>query len=72
MYDNVKALKTKLDSIAELLDSFEPEDLIVTDEDAMAIANEIVASIPENVRFLLPKDNLLAAIAYAEAYYSTK
>lgn len=43
--------------------------LTITEEEAMEIANNIVAEIPEWGRQYYPENPLLAAIAYAPVYY---
>lgn len=43
--------------------------LTITEEEAIEIANNIVAEIPEWGRQYYPENPLLAAIAYAPVYY---
>lgn len=64
------ALHESLLRIADIVKDIDPNSLIVTEADAMAIAKEILSDIPENCRGLYPKDGLLAAIAYAQVYYT--
>lgn len=64
------ALHGGLLRVAEIVKDIDPNSLIVTEADAGAIAKEILSDIPENCRGLYPKDDLLAAIAYAQVYYT--
>lgn len=42
----------------------------ISEADAIKIRDKIVASIPAELRFLYPEDGTLAALAFAEVYYT--
>lgn len=65
-----ESLSEGLSRIAKVVDSIDPRCLIVTEEQARMIANEILSDMPENCRGLYPEDDLLAAVAYAQVYYA--
>ena len=56
--------------VAEAVEGIDPNCLIVTEEQARALAKDILNDIPENCRGLYPDDDLLAAIGYAQVYYT--
>lgn len=58
-----------LSTVAEALTHVNPQQLIITKEQAEEIMKEILEDIPENCRCLLPEDDALAVIAYAQSYY---
>lgn len=42
----------------------------ISEADAIKIRDKIVASIPTELRFLYPENDTLAALAFAEVYYT--
>ena len=64
------SLTEGLSRVAEVIEGVDPNCLIVTEEQARRLADDILKDIPENCRGLYPEDDLLAAIAYAQAYYT--
>lgn len=59
-------------SVNELLSNCDPADLIITEEIARGIMQDILDDIPADCRCLYPKDDFLAAIAYAQVYYNMR
>ena len=60
-----------LDEFASKIKAADPTKLHVTEDDAYAMAEDILEDIPEEMRSLLPENDILAAIAYAPVYYNT-
>lgn len=42
----------------------------IEDSEALQLRDKIVGKIPAEIRFLYPEDDTLAALAFAEVYYS--
>lgn len=42
----------------------------IEDSEALQLRDRIVSKIPAEIRFLYPEDDTLAALAFAEVYYS--
>ena len=50
----------------------DPRKLRITETDVERIKEEILADIPADLRELLPEDDTLAALGYAQVYYMFK
>lgn len=62
-------LKDSLEVISDAIDGINPADLVRTEEDALAVLQEILEGIPVPMRGLYPEDDILAALAFAPIYY---
>lgn len=58
------------DGFKNALMKADPEKLFITEEVVAKQVQDIVSDIPDEVRHLLPKNDVLAALAYAPVYYN--
>ena len=62
--------KLNLEGFNKALREADPNKLYITEEVVAQQVQDIVSDIPEEVRYLLPKNDVLAALAYAPVYYN--
>lgn len=62
--------KLNLESFNKALKEADPNKLYITEEVVAQQVLDIVSDIPEEVRYLLPDNDVLAALAYAPVYYN--
>lgn len=68
MFD-VNSIDVVTEIVAELEKAVETAKKI-EDSEALQLRDRIVSKIPAEIRFLYPEDDTLAALAFAEVYYS--
>lgn len=68
MFD-VSSIDVVTEIVAELEKAVETAKKI-EDSEALQLRDRIVSKIPAEIRFLYPEDDTLAALAFAEVYYS--
>lgn len=68
MFD-VNSIDVVTEIVAELEKAAETAKKI-EDSEALQLRDRIVSKIPAEIRFLYPEDDTLAALAFAEVYYS--
>lgn len=69
MTTGATSLVEGLEVIGEAIGNINPMDLVRTEDDALAVMQELLENIPPPMRSLYPDDDVLAALAFAPIYY---
>lgn len=65
-------MEPSLDKFLTEFRRVDPRKLRITEADVEKIKEDILADIPSDLRRLLPEDDTLAALGYAQVYYMFK